>query len=150
MNKFVVTGWFGYEPSPFGSGTRFHKAVDLGASKGTPIYAAAAGKVITAKYSSSYGNYVIILHSNGYSTLYAHASKLKVSVGDKVKQGDVIALVGTTGESTGNHLHFEIIQPDGRTREDPMLYFKKVYNLHKNDCSRYDYLNNPRRKVYTV
>ncbi len=150
VNKwFIVSGWFGYEPDPIGSGIRFHKAIDLAANRGTDIFAAAAGKVITAKYSSSYGNHVVILHSNGYSTLYAHASKLLVKEGDKVSQGQVIALVGTTGYSTGNHLHFEIIQPNGKTREDPMLYFPKMYELHKNDSNRYDYLNNPRKKVYT-
>lgn len=148
---FSISGWFGYEPNPLKTGAiRFHKALDLAAGKGTDIYAAAAGKVITAKYSSSYGNYVVILHSNGYSTLYAHASKLLVKEGDRVNQGTVIALVGTTGSSTGNHLHFEIIQKDGRTREDPILYFPKMYELHKNDSPRYDYLNNPRKKVYTV
>jgi murein DD-endopeptidase MepM/ murein hydrolase activator NlpD len=150
VNKwFIVSGWFGYEPDPIGSGIRFHKAIDLAANRGTDIFSAAAGKVITAKYSSSYGNHVVILHSNGYSTLYAHASKLLVKEGDKVSQGQVIALVGTTGYSTGNHLHFEIIQPNGKTREDPMLYFPKMYELHKNDSNRYDYLNNPRKKVYT-
>ena len=150
VNKwFIVSGWFGYEPNPIGSGIRFHKAVDLAANRGTDIFAAAAGKVITAKYSSSYGNHVVILHSDGYSTLYAHASKLLVKEGDRVVQGQVIALVGTTGYSTGNHLHFEIIQPNGKTREDPMLYFPKMFELHKNDSSRYDYLNNPRKKVYT-
>lgn len=149
VNKFSVSGWFGYEPNPIGSGIRFHKALDLAASKGTDIYAAASGKVITAKYSSSYGNHVVILHPNGYSTLYAHASKLLVSVGDQVKQGDVIALVGTTGYSTGNHLHFEIIQENGKTRENPELYFPKMCALHKNDSSRFEYLNNPRPKTYT-
>ena len=148
-NKFSISGWFGYEPNPIGSGIRFHKALDLAASRGTDIYAAAAGKVITAKYSSSYGNYVVILHSNGYSTLYAHASKLLVREGDKVVQGQVIALVGTTGYSTGNHLHFEIIMPNGKTRVNPELYFSKMCSLHKNDSPRYEYLNNPRKNEYT-
>ena len=146
---FIVSGWFGYEPNPIGSGIRFHKALDLAANRGTDIYAAAAGKVIEAKYSSSYGNHVVILHSNGYSTLYAHASKLIAREGDVVKQGQVIAYVGTTGYSTGNHLHFEIIQPNGKTRVDPIQYFPKMYELHKNDSSRYDYLNNPRKTEYT-
>ena len=92
----------------------------------------------------------MILHSDGYITLYAHASKLLVKTGQKVKQGDVIALVGTTGDSTGNHLHFEIIQPDGRTREDPMLYFPKILELRIKDSPRYDSLNKPRKKVWKV
>lgn len=84
---------------------------DWGAPKGTPILAAASGKVIVAKYSGysgGYGQYVVIEHDNGTQTLYAHASKVLVSVGDEVKQGETIALVGSTGRSTGNHLHFEV------------------------------------------
>lgn len=146
---FWITGWFGYEPNPLRAGIRFHKAYDIGAASGTPILAARAGKVITAKYSSSYGNYVVILHSDGWSTLYAHASKLLVSVGQKVERGDVIAKVGTTGDSTGNHLHFEIILPNGKTREDPWDYFEKLSKLHINDSPRYDKYNNPRKKYYT-
>lgn len=146
---FIISGWFGYEPNPIGSGIRFHKALDIAAHRGTDIFAAAAGKVITAKYSSSYGNHVVILHDNGYSTLYAHASKLLVSVGDKVEQGTVIALVGTTGYSTGNHLHFEIIKPDGKTRVNPMNYFVDMCDIHKNDSDRFDYLNKPRKDEYT-
>ena len=147
---FSISGWFGYEPDPITGVKRFHKAYDIAARGGTPILASRAGKVITAKYSSSYGNYVVILHSNGWSTLYAHASKLLVSVGQKVEQGDVIAKVGTTGYSTGNHLHFEIIQEDGRTRVDPWDYFEKLSRMHINDSPRYDNLNNPRKKYITV
>ena len=147
---FHISGWFGYEPNPIGSGIRFHKAFDIAAAGGTPILASRAGKVITAKYSSSYGNYVVILHSDGWSTLYAHASKLLVSAGQYVEQGDVIAKVGTTGASTGNHLHFEIIQKDGKTRVDPFDYFTKLSNMHIKDSPRYDNLNNPRKKFYTV
>ncbi len=151
MNSgFHISGWFGYEPNPIGSGIRFHKAYDIAVSGGTAIYASRAGKVITAKYSSSYGNYVVILHSDGYSTLYAHASKLLVKVGQTVEQGDTIAKVGTTGYSTGNHLHFEIIQPDGRTREDPWYYFEKLSNMHIKDSPRYDNLNKPRPRTYKV
>lgn len=90
----------------------FHRGIDIPAPTGTPIYAANDGTIVTAndwtvKYSS-YGNYVIIDHGGGKATLYAHCSKLLVSVGDKVKQGDKIALVGTTGRVTGAHLHFEV------------------------------------------
>ena len=149
-SNFHISGWFGYEPNPIGSGIRFHKAFDIAAPGGTAIYASRAGKVITAKYSSSYGNYVVILHSDGYSTLYAHASKLLVKEGQTVEQGDTIAKVGTTGYSTGNHLHFEIIQEDGRTREDPWYLFEKLSNMHIKDSPRYDNLNKPRPRTYKV
>jgi len=86
----------------------YHRGIDIPADGGTNIYASNSGKVITATEHWSYGNYVIIDHGGGYSSLYAHASKLLVKVGDIVAQGDVIALVGTTGSSTGNHVHLEI------------------------------------------
>lgn len=85
--------------------------IDFGADKGTPILAAASGRVIIAKrsgYNGGYGQYVVIEHDNGTQTLYAHASKVLVSVGDTVSKGEKIALVGSTGRSTGNHLHFEV------------------------------------------
>lgn len=87
-----------------------HKGIDIGAAKGTPIKAAAAGTVTLASYgyNGGYGNYVIVTHSNGVQTVYGHCTTLKVSVGQKVAQGDTIATVGSTGRSTGNHLHFEI------------------------------------------
>ena len=86
--------------------------VDIGAPKGTPIYASAAGTVLIAKsgggWNGGYGNYVVISHSNGTETLYAHMSVVLASPGDMVGQGDTIGKVGTTGASTGNHLHFEV------------------------------------------
>ena len=83
--------------------------MDFAASAGTPIYAAASGKVIYSGYNSGgYGNLIIIEHSNGYQTYYAHCSRLYANVGEQVSKGDRIAGVGTTGDSTGNHLHFEI------------------------------------------
>jgi murein DD-endopeptidase MepM/ murein hydrolase activator NlpD len=85
--------------------------VDFGAPRGTPIYAAASGTVIVSKaggYNGGYGSYVVIAHANGTQTLYAHMSKVLASVGDNVDQGDKIGLVGSTGRSTGNHLHFEV------------------------------------------
>ena len=75
---------------------------------GTPIYAAEAGQVITASYKGAYGNCVIIDHGGSYSTLYGHQSRMGVSVGQTVSRGQVIGYVGTTGYSTGNHLHFEV------------------------------------------
>ncbi len=86
-------------------------AVDIGAHTGTPILAAADGIVIVAKtggWNGGYGNYVVIQHANGTQTLYGHASKVLVSAGDRVSQGETIARVGTTGMSTGPHLHFEV------------------------------------------
>ena len=87
----------------------FHKGIDLAASAGTPIYAAASGKVVYSGYNSGgYGNLMIIEHSNGYQTYYAHCSRLYANVGDSVSKGQRIAGVGSTGDSTGNHLHFEV------------------------------------------
>lgn len=104
VSNQVITAYYG--------DGRNHKGIDIASPSGTPIYAAQAGTVVTSRYSNSYGYYVVIDHGNGYKTLYAHCSKLLVSVGEAVYQGEVIALVGTTGISTGNHLHFEV-QKDG-------------------------------------
>ena len=100
----VLTSRFGYR---WGRG---HKGIDIGASKGTPIKAAASGTVTLSQYgyNGGYGNYVIISHGNGVQTVYAHCNALKVSTGQKVSQGQLIATVGSTGDSTGNHLHFEV------------------------------------------
>lgn len=89
---------------------RGHKGIDIGAPKGTAIKAAAGGTVTVSSYgyNGGYGNYVIVSHGNGIQTVYGHCTALKVSVGQKVSQGQVIATVGSTGRSTGNHLHLEI------------------------------------------
>ena len=87
-----------------------HKGLDLAAPAGTPIYAAASGKVITSAYgwNGGYGNYVVIDHGNGINTAYGHCSSLVAKPGQTVNQGDLIAYVGNTGDSYGNHLHFEV------------------------------------------
>ncbi len=105
--------------SYYGDG-RGHKGVDLAAKSGTQIFAVADGRVVKAGWNGDYGYCVIIEHSNGMRTLYAHARQVCCSVGDTVSQGEVIALVGTTGQSTGNHLHFEVII-NGR-KPDPAPY----------------------------
>lgn len=87
---------------------KMHYAVDIAAAAGTPIRAADGGVVKTSAYKGSYGNLVVIDHGNGYSTYYAHNSRLLVSVGERVVQGQTIALMGSTGNSTGSHVHFEI------------------------------------------
>lgn len=100
----TVTSRFG---SRWGSS---HKGIDIGAAKGTKIKAAAGGTVVTSSYgyNGGYGNYVVISHGNGIETAYGHCSELYAKVGQKVSQGDVIAAVGNTGRSYGNHLHLEI------------------------------------------
>lgn len=101
----VITSRFGNMESIRSSA---HRGLDIGASTGTPIYAAAAGTVIAAGYSGSYGNMIKISHGNGVETLYAHCSKLIAAQGQKVSQGQLIAKVGETGNVTGPHLHFEV------------------------------------------
>lgn len=100
----------------------YHRAVDIGAAEGTPIYAADSGVVIFAGYKASYGYLVEIDHGNGFVTYYAHCSKLLVSRGQKVGKGQTIAKVGHTGNATGPHVHFEIIK-NGST-VNPLNYFK--------------------------
>ena len=102
-------------------GKNGHKGVDLRAPAGTAIMAAASGVVTLAGVYKDYGNCVIIDHGNGISTLYAHASRLCVKEGDRVSSGEVIALVGTTGNSTGNHLHFEVCIGDSRVNPQPYI-----------------------------
>lgn len=98
----------GYVSDPFMS-DRNHKGMDIAADSGTDIYAADGGTVIDAGWNDGgYGNYVVIDHGNGYVTLYGHASEVYVSAGQTVSAGELIAAVGTTGDSTGNHCHFEI------------------------------------------
>jgi murein DD-endopeptidase MepM/ murein hydrolase activator NlpD len=94
--------------SQFFTGT--HRGIDIPAARGTSVLAADGGTVITARFAGSYGNYVEIRHANGYISLYAHLHTMNVRVGDRVFQGQVIGGVGSTGRSTGNHLHFEIIR----------------------------------------
>lgn len=109
--------------SRFGNRSRDnHKGLDIGADKGTPIYAAASGTVTVSQYGygGGYGNYVMISHGNGVQTLYGHCSELCVSVGEYVSQGQLVARVGSTGVSTGNHLHFEV-RVNG-VAQDPQNY----------------------------
>ncbi|PQE59754.1 peptidoglycan DD-metalloendopeptidase family protein [Enterococcus faecium] len=95
--------------SPFGTrGGEFHRGLDLAAPQGEPIYASKAGTVVKAEFHPSWGNYVAIEHEDGTTALYAHQQEYQVKVGDKVKQGQIIGYVGSTGNSTGSHLHFEL------------------------------------------
>lgn len=103
-----ITSSFGSRSSPTEGASSNHKGIDIGAPTGTDIVAAASGTVVVSTYSYSAGNYVMINHGGGVYSVYMHASKLLVSVGDTVKSGQVIAKVGSTGYSTGPHLHFGI------------------------------------------
>lgn len=102
----TTTSPFGWRN--FGGFSEFHRGVDYAVPQGTPIRAIADGKVIVAEYHYSWGNHVQILHTNGQSSNYAHQSRMNVHVGQTVKQGDIIGYVGSTGNSTGPHLHLEI------------------------------------------
>jgi murein DD-endopeptidase MepM/ murein hydrolase activator NlpD len=99
---------FGWRVHPIFHTRKLHTGVDLASPRGTPIYASGDGIVERAGWSSGYGNYTLIRHVNGYETGYGHQSKIIVKPGDKVRQGQLIGYVGSTGNSTGNHLHFEI------------------------------------------
>lgn len=117
-----ISSYFGNRPNPFNrSRTQHHSGVDIAAPAGTRINAAAAGYVVLAGWSGGYGLTVIIQHDGPYRTLYAHNSRNRVSVGDRVTQGQHIADVGTTGQSTGNHLHFEIRR--NNVAINPRTYF---------------------------
>lgn len=115
-----ITSKFGNRKDPFNSNKSFHNGIDIAAPLDTPIYAAADGKVIRASENGGYGLFVHISHNETYETFYAHLNHISVNVGDIVKKGDVIGGMGTTGRSTGVHLHYEI----KRNGEfiDPYLY----------------------------
>jgi murein DD-endopeptidase MepM/ murein hydrolase activator NlpD len=119
--RMRVTSEFGHRSNPIGKGHAFHRGIDLAAPVGTPVYAVAAGTVIRASSDRTYGNVVVINHHNGYKTLYAHNSKLQVKAGERVKAGQQIAKVGSTGRSTGPHLHFEIHSSGQRVDPGPYL-----------------------------
>lgn len=105
-----ITSSFGYRIHPILGYKRFHAGIDFGADTGSPIYAADSGVVLFAGWYGGYGQSVIIDHGNSLTTLYAHASELYVSEGQSIQQGQVIAAIGSTGLSTGPHLHFEVRQ----------------------------------------
>lgn len=102
-----------------------HKAYDLAIDSGTPIYAIADGTITSAKYTGSYGNLITIDHGNGIESMYAHTSSMNVAVGDIVKSGDKIGEVGTTGNSTGPHLHFELRYVDSIDMEYKLFDIRK-------------------------
>ena len=117
--KAKITSGFGYRTDPkTGKAGVFHNGIDLAVPVGTAIKAPMDGTVSLVNSGGDGGNQVVIKHSNGYSTGYAHLSKQLVKKGDKVKRGNVIALSGNTGKSTGPHLHFTMTDPSG-AKVDP-------------------------------
>lgn len=123
--SYTITSLFGYREDPFTGEIAYHGGTDIAAPGGTPILAAADGTVSIANgtdsWGGSYGYHVKIGHADSFETLYAHCSSICVTEGQQVKQGEVIAYVGTTGSSTGNHLHFEVRQ--NGERMDALRFF---------------------------
>ena len=106
--------------SPFTGKSTYHAGIDLAAPTGSPVYACTAGKVTETAYSKIYGNYILIRHDDGRESLYGHLSKVKARLYEKVKSGTIIGYVGSTGLSTGPHLHFEV-REQGKAK-DPSLF----------------------------
>ncbi|MBU3662609.1 MAG: M23 family metallopeptidase [Bacteroidetes bacterium] len=112
---------YGYRIHPIFKTHKFHSGIDFTAPKGTPIYATGNGTVTTAENGNGYGNHIVINHGYGYSSLYAHMSKMVCKPGKKVKRGELIGYVGSTGTSTAPHVHYEVIK--GERKVNPINYF---------------------------
>ncbi|MGE5415690.1 MAG: peptidoglycan DD-metalloendopeptidase family protein [Acidobacteriota bacterium] len=115
-----LTSNFGWRKSPFGRRSEFHDGLDIAASYGTSVHAAADGVIEYTGWKAGYGKLVIIKHSNGLRTWYGHNSRINVDVGDKVTKGQTISQVGSTGRSTGPHCHFMVVKSSGPS--NPLLY----------------------------
>lgn len=131
---YVLSSLAGGRINPITGIPETHLGIDIPAYYGTPIKAARGGIVIVSTWHWSYGNYVVVDHGNGDSTLYAHMSSRSVNVGQTVKQGDVVGLVGSTGSSNGNHLHFEV--KVGYVRQDPVNFYPKLTLWMYDDSGR--------------
>ncbi|MCL1807637.1 MAG: M23 family metallopeptidase [Oscillospiraceae bacterium] len=116
-----LTSSFGYRIHPVYGDWRFHYGIDIANTSGTKIKAFADGTVWATGTNAGYGKYLIIEHEDGYVSLYAHCSKITAKAGDKVKAGDSIAAVGSTGVSTGPHLHFELRRENAFLDPSPYL-----------------------------
>lgn len=122
-NRIKLSSKYGKRIHPITHKNSFHKGIDIPAPKGTPILAAAGGIVKTGSNSKGYGNWVKIDHGNQKETLYAHASRVLVEDGQWVRPGQMIALVGSTGNSTGPHLHFEV--RENKKATNPQRFYEK-------------------------
>ena len=121
-NLTRIGSGFGYRIDPVYKDRRAHKGIDFTSPLGTPIYATGDGKVVDAGFSTGgHGNRVVINHGFGYQTLYGHMYRIKARVGDEVKRGEVIGYVGSTGKSTGPHVHYEVHH--NGVEVDPIYFF---------------------------
>jgi len=125
VNTGYITDGFGYRRDPFNGKRRFHYGIDISSPSGTPVYATADGVVRSCNSSVTYGKIVKLDHGFGYSTVYAHLSRILVKPGEVVKRGQKIAEVGCTGRSTAPHLHYEVQQFG--IRKNPLDYFFTGY-----------------------
>lgn len=123
-----ISSQFGIRKDPFSRKTRFHSGIDIGGNSGDPIYATADGTVRFAGWDKSLGNHIVITHDNGIQTKYSHLSKIIADDGTKVRKGDLIGLMGSTGRSTGPHLHYEVIVKGEQV--DPLPYLKTSRKDH--------------------
>lgn len=114
LMPMVVTSTYGLRDDPIHGGRRFHAGIDVGAPEGTPVFASAEGLIIYAGWQGGYGLHVVVDHGEGVRTHYSHLEEVFVKVGQVVQQREVIATVGTTGRSTGPHLHFAVTNAEGR------------------------------------
>jgi murein DD-endopeptidase MepM/ murein hydrolase activator NlpD len=122
LPKGVITSGFGSRVDPFtGRVVKFHTGIDIAAPFGTMVYAARSGRVESTGYSDVYGNFIILAHDSTWETLYGHLSKILVAKGQTIKTGDTIGLVGSTGMSTGPHLHFETRKRGEATDPAPLM-----------------------------
>jgi hypothetical protein len=121
VEGYPMTSGFGNRIHPIFGDTRFHNGIDLGTPIGTPIRASASGSVSYADWDGGYGKAIVIQHVGGYETLYAHLDQFQVKVGDRVRNGQIIGLSGSTGYVTGPHLHFEIRRNE--IAYNPLDYF---------------------------
>ena len=117
------TSYFGYRTNPITGNNTFHTGIDIAAAQGTKIKAAYPGTVRKTGEDSRSGKYIYLTHSNGFETLYCHCSKILAEEGAVIRQGETVALVGSTGWSTGPHLHFEVHK--NGTRLDPLPILNK-------------------------
>lgn len=133
LNNAALTSNFGMRTHPVLGGRRAHKGIDLAAPTGTPVYASADGVISKAEWFSSYGLYIAIEHGGEIQTRYGHLSRLNVAAGQPVKKGDLIGYVGSTGRSTGPHLHYEVRIAGAAV--NPVPYMNGIGDLATSDVA---------------